>query len=314
MSNAAQTLRSEVAACRLSFTWFGTKKSLTKEQLKRAAEVFGADDDNLSGSSKIINTKHPAFKVLTSIKGRANADWRFSTMPYVEDGIRLCKRSEMGNIQSRVTGYRGELREAVYDLQIHHYENLLEQAKHDRGELYDRSHYPETLEGQFDMEIDFPSFEPPPWMETYAPALYAQQQALVAAKMEQSVVLWEQEVVSQVHKLVTHFAEICTDGPEGKKRLHSTAVTNLHEAVKRFKDMNIGSDAQLDAIMEQINGTLGGTTIKDIKDGAALRAELAQTMSKIGEHLESRIVTPPRRRIAFMSQVEAIATPAAVPA
>ena len=44
-STPAQRLRSTTAAVRLSFTWFGVRKSLTAEQKAQAADTFGADGD-----------------------------------------------------------------------------------------------------------------------------------------------------------------------------------------------------------------------------------------------------------------------------
>jgi hypothetical protein len=38
----AERLRTTMAACRVQFTWFGTKKSLTAEQKAQAAEPFDA--------------------------------------------------------------------------------------------------------------------------------------------------------------------------------------------------------------------------------------------------------------------------------
>jgi len=40
----AERLRTTMAACRVQFTWFGTKKSLTAEQKARPAETFDAEE------------------------------------------------------------------------------------------------------------------------------------------------------------------------------------------------------------------------------------------------------------------------------
>ena len=44
----AQRLRTTMAAMRLAFTWFGTRKTLSPEQKARAAESFGAEGNYLS--------------------------------------------------------------------------------------------------------------------------------------------------------------------------------------------------------------------------------------------------------------------------
>lgn len=65
-TSAAQRLRTTMAAVRVSFTWFGTRKTLTAEQKAEAAEPFGAQAQFLSASKKLIETDHPAYKAVSS--------------------------------------------------------------------------------------------------------------------------------------------------------------------------------------------------------------------------------------------------------
>src|SRR5947209_6581716 len=71
VSNArtpAQTLRTGMAAVRVSFTWMGTRKTLSADQRAEAAQPFDADGGSLSAGKKILDTAHPAFKAVTAIK------------------------------------------------------------------------------------------------------------------------------------------------------------------------------------------------------------------------------------------------------
>ena len=78
----ATRLRTTMAAMRLSFTWFGTRKTLSPEQKARAAESFGAEGDSLSAGKKLLNVRHPKFKAVTQIKGRAAQFWRSKSLPF----------------------------------------------------------------------------------------------------------------------------------------------------------------------------------------------------------------------------------------
>ena len=49
----AQTLQSNMAAVRVSFTWLGTRKSLTSEQRAEAAQPFDAEGGYLSAGKKL---------------------------------------------------------------------------------------------------------------------------------------------------------------------------------------------------------------------------------------------------------------------
>ena len=90
----ADRLRTETAAVRVSFTWFGTRKALTPGQKAEAAEAFGAEGTFLSAGKKLLDTRHPSFKAVTAIKGQATAYWRSLSLPYPEPGIRLIRRDQ----------------------------------------------------------------------------------------------------------------------------------------------------------------------------------------------------------------------------
>ena len=66
----ANRIRHNFAACRIKFNWLGTSKTLTAEQKSQAAESFGAEGDSISAGKKLVDTKHDAYKALTSIKSQ----------------------------------------------------------------------------------------------------------------------------------------------------------------------------------------------------------------------------------------------------
>lgn len=67
---APDRLRQSFAACRVKFKWFGTSKTLSPQQKSQAAESFGAEGEFLSAGKKLIDTSHPAYKTLTSIRSQ----------------------------------------------------------------------------------------------------------------------------------------------------------------------------------------------------------------------------------------------------
>ena len=87
----AQRLRSTMAAVRVSFTWMGTQKTLTPEQKAQAAEAFDAEGQFLSAGKKLLDTRHPAFRAVTAIRGKVDAYWKGSGLPFPEPGVRLIK-------------------------------------------------------------------------------------------------------------------------------------------------------------------------------------------------------------------------------
>ncbi|MBI1248044.1 hypothetical protein GC197_09410, partial [bacterium] len=74
-------LRSTMCATRVSFTWLGTRKSLTREQREQAAESFDAQGEFLSAGKKLLDTKNPRFKAVTSVRNRIRGFWTSMSLP-----------------------------------------------------------------------------------------------------------------------------------------------------------------------------------------------------------------------------------------
>ena len=84
---AARQLQTTMAAIRISFTWFGTRKTLTPEQKAEAADTFGAEGQFLSAGKKLLDTRHPRFKAVTAVRHQIVEYGRSISLPY--PGARL---------------------------------------------------------------------------------------------------------------------------------------------------------------------------------------------------------------------------------
>src|SRR3954470_2305340 len=138
----ARDLRANMAAVRVSFTWLGTRKSLTPEQRAEAAQPFDAEGGYLSAGKKLLDTRHPAFKAVTSIKTKIANTWKDMSLPFPEPGVRLIRRDQVEEFVSLMQEYEGELDEAVANLD-RHYGELKQAAAERLGRLYNPGDYPE---------------------------------------------------------------------------------------------------------------------------------------------------------------------------
>ena len=73
-----------MAAVRVSLSWLGTRKTLTADQKEIAADAFGAEGKFLSAGKKLLDTKHPAFRTVTGVRGRIVSYWKGMSLPYPE--------------------------------------------------------------------------------------------------------------------------------------------------------------------------------------------------------------------------------------
>ena len=76
--------------------------------------------------------------------------------------------------------FQEELAEAVANLD-RHYSNLKATARQRLGSLFNAGDYPESLSGAFSIDADFPSVEPPDYLQRLNPQLYEQECQRVSA-------------------------------------------------------------------------------------------------------------------------------------
>jgi len=207
-------LRTTMAAARLSFTWLGVRKTLTSAQKNQAADTFGAEGKFLSAGKKLLDTSHPAFKVVTAIRGRCVGYWKAVSLPYPEPGIRLIPQQSITEFDEQVVKLRHELDKAVTELD-QHYDELRSAARQRLGDLFDASDYPVSLIGLFAIEHDYPSVEPPDYLRQLNPEIYQQECRRVQSRFDEAVQLAEQAFLDELVRLVEHITERLSGADDG---------------------------------------------------------------------------------------------------
>jgi hypothetical protein len=297
-AEAGARLRTTMAAVRVSFTWFGVRKSLTPPQKARAAESFDADGGSLSAAKKLIDAGHPAFRAVTAIRGRIEQSWRSQSLPFPEPGVRLIRQEQVEPFARQVDALRGELRDAVAELD-RRFDELKGAARQKLGSLYDEDDYPASLGGLYDVACDFPSVEPPAYLVALSPRLYEQERARASARFEEAVRLAEEAFLGEFGRLVAHLRERLggADGDGDPKVFRDSAVGNLTEFFERFRRLNVRSNAQLDALVDEARRIVRGVGPQDLRDDASLRRHVASELSRVQSTLDGLLVDRPRRRI-----------------
>jgi hypothetical protein len=301
-NNSAQppalNLRANMAAVRVSFTWLGTRKTLTPDQRAEAAQPFDAQGEYVSAGKKLLDTRHPAFKAVTAIKTKIASVWKSMSLPFPEPGLRLIRRDKIDEFVGLMEEYRAELVEAVTNLD-EHYGELKSAAVERLGRLFNPADYPETLVGLFDVSWDFPSVEPPDYLRDLNPALYEAERARVAARFDEAVQLAEQAFLDEFSKLVGHLSErVGGVGEDGKTKVfRDSAIGNLGDFFERFKSLNVRSNDQLDALVAQAQRAVRGVGAQELRDSGDLRQRVASELSVVRSALDGMMVDRPRRKI-----------------
>lgn len=292
-----QRLRQQMAAVRLSFTWFGVRKSLTTAQKAQAAESFGAEGKFLSAGKKLLDTTHPAFRNVTAIRGAIQSYWRSVSLPYPEPGLRLIRQDRVTAFDSQLRSSQADLAAAVSLLQDQ-YAELRRLASRRLGGLYDARDYPSSLTELFAVEWDFPAVEPPEYLKQLSPSLYEQERQRITARFDEAVRLAEEAFIGELARLVSHLTERLAGTVDGQPKVfRDTAVTHLQEFFQRFRSLAVHSDADLDRLVDQAQAILRGVGPQSLRDTPTLRQHVATQLSVVQSSLEGLLVNRPRRAI-----------------
>jgi hypothetical protein len=222
------------------------------------------------------------------------------TLPYPQEGVRLIRQLDVGAFEDRMREYKEQLAAAAAVLQLE-YETLKNAAREKLGDLYNPTDYPETLEGVFDIKWEYPSVEPPNYLMTFDPNLYAQEQRRVQGRFEAAVVMAEEAFAERLQELIAHLVERLTDEPDGtKKSFRASAIENFKEFYESFQHMNVRSNAELEGLIRQANNLVSGVDVGELRKSNELRQTLSQQMTEVKTALDSMITNAPRRRVLRM--------------
>ena len=294
---AAQRLRRTAAAARVMLHWWGTHRALTASQREEIGAAAAADARLLTAGKKLVDTRHEAFRRLTSVRSRITGYWRGVSLPYVEPGVRLLRQADVPAFARALEGFRDELTQAEGDLNAA-YDQVKADARRRLGRLYNPADYPAEVRNLFGVEWDFPSVEPPSYLMRIAPEVYEEERRRVAARFDEAVRLAEQAFATEFARLLAHLTERLADGENGQRQVfRDSAVNNLAEFFARFGDLNVRSNPELDALVEQAQAMVRGVTPQALRDSDALRQEVASAMARVRQQVEALITDVPRRRL-----------------
>ena len=296
-TSTADRLRTTMAATKVSFTWFGVRKSLSAAQKEQAADSFAAEAKFLSAAKKLLDSRHAAFQAVTTVRGQAVQFWRSLTLPYPEPGLRLIRQEDLSLFDRQMSRFRDELQDAVTQLD-RQFAELKDSARQRLGDLYHPADYPASLRDEFAMTWEFPTVEPPDYLRQLNPRLYEQECQRVQARFNEAIELAEQAFLDELAKLVSHLTDRLSGNEDGKPKVfRDSAVDNLTEFFERFRRLNVRSNAQLDELVNQTQRIVQGIGPQQLRENTSLRQQVAGQMSGVQAVLDGLLVDRPRRKI-----------------
>lgn len=312
--NVGAQLAAETIGCRVKFNWLGASRSLDDNQQAETAALFSADVDFVKASKKLFDNKRPEFRAVNRVKNSIRHYWQSVTLPYVESGVRLLKRSSVAEFSARLEAYAAELAEAVTELD-NVYSELLDEAQRRLGSLYNPADYPASLREAFSVSSDFPNLSAPDYLAQLSPELYQRERERVTARFTESVELAEQAFAAELLACVERITATLSGEVDGKPKIfRDSLVDNVNEFFERFRHLNIGSSAELESVVNQAQQALAGVTPLALRSSVHVRDMVRERMNGVQSALEAGMMNRPSRRIRIGGSEPAAAEVATIDA
>ena len=268
-----------------------------RTETRKRPSRSGTDAKFLSAGKRLLDTAHPAYKAVTAVRSQVIAYWKSMSLPYPEPGIRLIRQDRIDEFTAKIREFQTELAEAVENLDRHYHE-LKTNARERLGSLFNAGDYPESLARAFAIDCDFPSVEPPEYLQQLNPQLYEQECQRMQERFSEAVRLAEEAFTAELAKLVSHLTERLNGQDDGKPKVfRDTAIENLGEFFQRFRELSVRSNDQLDRLVADAQRVIRGVEPQALRDNAGLRQHVATEMSRVQSVLDGLLVDRPRRNI-----------------
>jgi len=292
-----EALEANFLATRVSFTWMGVRRALDASQNADIGQLFGAEGKFLSSAKKLLDTKHTAYRAVSSIKSQVVSWWKSISLPYPEQGIRLIRQDDLDSFEQQMTRFREQLDRAVDSLDSCYWE-LKQNARLQLGSLYNESDYPESVKGAFLVDWSLENVSPPDYLLTLRPELYEREVQRIRGQFEAAVAMAEDAFVKEMQKLVAHLADRLKGGENGKpQQFADSTVDNLKDFLERFKHLSVKSNTDLENLVVQADGLVKGVSADALRNYEDLGSWVGQQMEEIRDNLDGMMEDQPRRNI-----------------
>lgn len=291
----AQQLRDLTVAVRLERETFGTRKTFTKAQKERTAKEFKAKASEVGGNKRLINKDNELHKMVCMIMSQARTYWMTNTAPFPDDGIRLLRQDKVEEFEQQIDSMKELLAEAV-EMLDDDLPNIKEERKTPEGlgELYNDADYPATLKDEYNIKISYPSVRPDPALQQILPEVYQREEQRIQAQFAQVFSLAEAEFQKELSHCVDHMVEKLADG----KTFNAKSMKRVNNFFERFKSVGLGSNADLDVLVDTAQKALEGVDVKKLKDQEQTKASLKETLGSVKTILDSMMSDKPQRAVA----------------
>lgn len=207
------------------------------------------------------------------------------TLPWADKGERMLPTALFMDYKQTINGFEQTFNMMCQNFFIE-YPRLVVEAPTNLGSMYKAEDYPELTDVRLkfgfrravkpvpeagDFRLDIPAHD----LDEMREEFLKQQNNKLAEAMREP---WDRlhEMLESISKKLTD-----VDGDDSKKRYHDTLISNPIELCSLLTKLNVTNDPKLEEARRQLEMTMLGADIEDIKEHAPARIELKSKVDEI---------------------------------
>ena len=275
-------------------------KGLTTEQRGTMADAFGAKNQSVSGSKKLINSKNETYRNVGRVFSEAYAFWQYHSMPYPQHGMRLQKKDAISEFRQQFMQFQNRMTIAVDDLE-RELPSLMEAQKDELGRLWCEADYPRSVSGLYELSFDVSDINPPSYLAQMDPALFAEQMERAQERIQHSISLLENEFLKDMAEVVESLVKGLSKTEGGKRKsLRNTSVAKLNAFFSRVNELNVGSSGQINSLIDRARDAMAGRQLTDLKNDDSIRDDVKDQLEKLKTEVDLMIETRTGRQFEIV--------------
>ena len=223
-------------------------------------------------------------KKIADYAARARLYHNQTTLSWSDKGARLLPTSLFMDYKSNMNMYEKNMNVMINDFYAN-YADLIELAKHHLGDLFNPYDYPsiEELRSKFGFRL---VFSPLPESGDFRLDIPQQDMQEMQSKYELAfndrLADAMREPWEKLHKALAHLSDKLTDeGEDNTKRYHDSLISSNQELCALLTHLNITKDPQLEQARRELELTMLGLSIDDVRESADCRKEVKSRVDEI---------------------------------
>jgi hypothetical protein len=287
-----EKLRASTTGCRLEIGSFRSTRAIKGENQALLLSTFRADEGSVRGTKEVFRKDHPLVKPILAASRLAGSTWKQFTVPY-EDGVRLIRTDRVLWMQERITDLQWQS-DLAWSKLSNDWQSVVDEARDRLGILFDSSDYARPP-ARVHLNLSFPSLNPDARLESLVPEVYESERRKIAAKFQEAAEVSEQILLNEFAQMIEHLRERLTPDVDGKpKIMKASTVDGLIEFAQKFRECSIGSNSQLDALVDRARALAERTDLKRVRKYDEARQQMVGEISSLASEVE--ILVGPSRR------------------